>query len=198
MKIQRIKTSLLDMNEGQVAGLPTNPRQWTQTDIDRIAESLKETPELFEARPCIVYPHDGRYVILGGNLRYNGAQKNGDADVPCVVIPAETPLDTLKAIVIKDNGSFGAWDYDALGNEWDSLPLSDWGVPAWSGSSDIDFGALTIEPVSERGESKTGLAAITFVFSQEDAAIVNEYIKEYSKESVVNKIVEICRNAEAR
>lgn len=131
MKIQRIKTSLLDMNEGQVAGLPTNPRQWTQTDIDRIAESLKETPELFEARPCIVYPHDGRYVILGGNLRYNGAQKNGDADVPCVVIPAETPLDTLKAIVIKDNGSFGAWDYDALGNEWDSLPLTDWGVPAW-------------------------------------------------------------------
>ena len=32
---------------------------------------------------------------------------------------------------MKDNGSFGAWDYDALANEWDDLPLADWGVPSW-------------------------------------------------------------------
>ena len=39
--------------------------------------------------------------------------------------------DTIKRRAMKDNGSFGAWDYDALANEWDDLPLQDWGVPAW-------------------------------------------------------------------
>jgi DNA modification methylase len=38
----------------------------------------------------------------------------------------------LKEIVIKDNGSFGDWDMDMLANEWDDLPLKEWGVDiAW-------------------------------------------------------------------
>lgn len=41
-----IKTEALEQNTGQVPGLPANPRQWTQTDIDRIARSLEETFEL--------------------------------------------------------------------------------------------------------------------------------------------------------
>ena len=32
---------------------------------------------------------------------------------------------------MKDNGTFGAWDYDELANNWGDLPLTDWGVPAW-------------------------------------------------------------------
>lgn len=52
-------------------------------------------------------------------------------DAPCVIFPEDTPIDKLKEVVIKDNGSFGEWDYDLLANEWDSLPLADWGVPNW-------------------------------------------------------------------
>lgn len=52
-------------------------------------------------------------------------------EVPCIVVPEDTPIDKLKEIVIKDNGSFGAWDYDSLANEWGDLPLTEWGVPAW-------------------------------------------------------------------
>ena len=52
-------------------------------------------------------------------------------DVPCIVFPEDTPIDKLKEVVIKDNGSFGAWDFDQLANEWGDLPLVDWGVPAW-------------------------------------------------------------------
>ena len=43
----------------------------------------------------------------------------------------EFSVDKLKEIVIKDNGAFGAWDWDALANEWDDLDLTAWGVPAW-------------------------------------------------------------------
>ena len=132
MQTTRIKLADLIPNTGQVPGLPSNPRQWTKSDIDRIAASLKETPELFEARPIIAVPHDGKFVILGGNLRYEGARKNKDKDAPVCVIPEDTPVDKMKEIVIKDNGSFGAWDYDSLANEWDDLALGDWGVPAWN------------------------------------------------------------------
>ena len=129
MEIVRLKMKDLLPNAGQIEGLPVNPRQWTRSDIDKIAASLRETPELFEARPIIVTPHDGKYVILGGNLRYEGARANKDTDAPCIVVPEGTPPEKLKEIVIKDNGSFGAWDFDALANEWDDLPLTDWGVP---------------------------------------------------------------------
>ena len=131
MEIVKIKLADLEPNTGQIPGLPMNPRQWTATDVDRIANSLQETPELFEARPLLVYPLDKKFIILGGNLRHEGAKRNKAKDAPCIVFPADTPIEKLKEIVIKDNGSFGAWDFDALGNEWDDLPLTDWGVPAW-------------------------------------------------------------------
>ena len=131
METKRLKISELEPNLGQIDGLPINPRQWTKTDVDNIAASLKETPELFEARPLIVTPHAGKYIILGGNLRFEGVKKNKDKDAPCIIVPEDTPIGKLKEIVIKDNSSFGAWDYDALANEWDDLPLQDWGVPAW-------------------------------------------------------------------
>ena len=131
MQIKRLPVEQIELNTGQIDGLPANPRQWTRDDIDRIAKSLKETPELFEMRPCIVFPHEGKYILLAGNLRFTGARQNGDKDVPCCVVKADTPVEKLKEIVLKDNGSWGAWDFDALANEWDDLPLVDWGVPAW-------------------------------------------------------------------
>lgn len=130
MEIQRINIGLLTGNTGQIEGLPANPRTWTQTEIDRLAKSLKETPELFEMRPLLVYQQNEEYVILGGNLRYEGAKKNKMQDCPAIVIPADTPVEKLKEIVIKDNGSFGDWDVMLLADEWGDLPLEDWGVVA--------------------------------------------------------------------
>ena len=123
MQIVKLKLSELAPNTGQIPGLPINPRQWTKGDVDAIAKSLRETPELFEARPVLVVPHDGQYVILGGNLRYEGARQNKDKEVPAIIFPEDTPVEKMKEVVIKDNGAFGAWDYDALANEWDDLPL---------------------------------------------------------------------------
>lgn len=143
MNIEQKKLKLTDLepNTGQVPGLPSNPRQWTKSDVERIAASLKETPELFEARPIIAVPHGGKYVILGGNLRYEGARHNKEKEVPVAVVPEDTPIDKMKEIVVKDNGSFGAWDYDTLANEWGDLPLGEWGVPVWEPEA-VDESAL--------------------------------------------------------
>ena len=154
MEIVRIKLSALEPNTGQIPGLPMNPRQWTATDVDTIARSLTETPELFEARPLLVYPLDKKFIILGGNLRHEGAKRNKMKDAPCIVFPADTPIEKLKEIVIKDNGSFGAWDYDSLANEWGDLPLTEWGVPAWENEP----GAIDIDGLFNEQEAKPATA----------------------------------------
>ncbi len=132
MEFQRIRLTDLEQNKGQVEGLPSNPREWTRTDLDHLITSIRETPELLEARGLIVYPHDGKYIILGGNMRFSALREMNEVDAPCYVMPEDTPIEKLREIIIKDNGAFGSWDYDMLANEWDDLPLSDWGVPAWS------------------------------------------------------------------
>lgn len=142
-KVQRIPLEKLSINTGQIEGLPANPRQWTREDINTIAASLKETPELFELRPIIAVPFKDTNVILAGSLRFCGARENGDKDAPTILLPADIPVAKMKEIVIKDNGAFGAWDFDALANEWDDLPLGDWGVPVWKA-----------EPIDEEDEIK--------------------------------------------
>ena len=62
-------------------------------------------------------------------MRLTACKQLGHKDVDCVVLDEDTSAEKLREIVIKDNGSFGAWDFDMLANEWDDLPLSDWGVP---------------------------------------------------------------------
>ena len=62
------------------------------------------------------------------------AARQGKVDsVPVIVYTVEDDADqqTILRRAMKDNGSFGAWDWDALANEWDDLPLGDWGVPSW-------------------------------------------------------------------
>lgn len=131
MEITRIRLTDLEQNKGQVEGLPSNPREWGRKELDDLVRSIRETPELLEARGLIVWPYEGKYIILGGNMRFSALREMNEVDAPCYVMPENTPLEKLREIVIKDNGSFGSWDYDMLANEWDDLPLSDWGVPAW-------------------------------------------------------------------
>lgn len=138
MEFKKIAVSKLTMNTGQIEGVPANPRQWTQADLDRLAASIEETPELLDARGAIVVPYKGEFVVLGGNMRLTAAKKLGLAEMPCAVLPEDTPAEKMKEIVVKDNGAFGAWDFDALANEWDDLPLTDWGVPAWKHETEED------------------------------------------------------------
>lgn len=148
---ERIAISLIDTNTGQIAGLPANPRQWTRADLDSLKKSILETPELLEARGCIVIEESGRYVVLGGNMRLAACRELGMKDVPCYILPESTPAEKLKEIVVKDNGSFGAWDFDMLANEWGDLDLVGWGVsipPEWGAA------AADAAETDSRGQAK--------------------------------------------
>lgn len=125
IEFKRIKLDLLDTNVGQIPGLPANPRQWSDAEVRRLAKSMKKTPQLAEARGCIVAPHEGRYVIIGGNLRREAAESLGWPDIMCAVLPEDTPVARLKEVVLKDNSSFGSWDLEALRSDW--VEGIDWG-----------------------------------------------------------------------
>ena len=60
-----------------------------------------------------------------------------DETVP--VFHAESLTEEEKReFIIKDNSSFGAWDWDVLANEWESEQLEDWGVDVWEANSESD------------------------------------------------------------
>ena len=176
MEIKRIRLTDLELNRGQVAGLPSNPRQWGKGELEDLVKSIRETPELLEARGLIVWPYGGKYIILGGNMRFSALREMNAVDAPCYVLPEDTPMEKLREVVIKDNGSFGSWDYDMLANEWDDLPLADWGVPAWETKNvnPDDFG----EDFSLPSGDKEPFQQMTFTLADFQASEIKDALEE--------------------
>ena len=69
VELKYVPVSLVDYNEGQLEGVPANPRTREDSRQEKLAESIEELPEMSEARPPMVLPHDGRYIVIGGNRR---------------------------------------------------------------------------------------------------------------------------------
>lgn len=128
MEFKKIKLGRLELNKGQYPGLPENPREWKKKDLEDLARSMAETPELAEARGAVVVPYQNGYVVLGGNMRVEAARLLKWEELMCAVLPADTPLQTLKAIVIKDNSSFGLFKLDLLNKDWGEFEFQDIGI----------------------------------------------------------------------
>lgn len=102
---------------------PNNPRAIRKDQLDKLVKSLREFPEMLEARPIVVDPD---FVVLGGNMRLKAAQLAGLTEVPVYIASWEEAKH--KEFIIKDNLAFGEWDWDMLANEWDAEELDDWGL----------------------------------------------------------------------
>lgn len=124
----RLPLGVFETNTGQVEGLPANPRKWSKKEVERLAKSIRETPELLELRPVIALRHGDALVVLGGNLRLEAARHLKLDSVPVLIVEDTVPADKLKEIVIKDNGSFGEWDADLLARDWGDVDLQAWGI----------------------------------------------------------------------
>lgn len=173
-----LKVAALLNNEGQLGWLPTNPRQWTKSDIDLTAQSLTNDPDFLEDRPLLVVPGPGKsFIVFAGNLRLTAARQLKIKEVPGIIYTPENETDqlTIKRRSVLDNGAFGAWDYDALANEWDDLPLGDWGVPAWNetGEEMPPITAETKPDLSDQLDFKFRLE-ITFDTEEEQHALFDE------------------------
>ena len=124
-----IPLSKIELNRGQLPGFPRNPRQINKSKYAKLKKSIITYPEMLGMRTLLVYPLDnGNYILIGGEMRYLVMDELKHIEAPCYIIPKETPVERLQAYTIIDNNSFGDWDWDLLGNEWDMDKLEDWGL----------------------------------------------------------------------
>lgn len=118
--IEYLPIGKVKLNEG-------NPRFIKDDAFKRLVKSLANCPDLFKARPLICSDRTGKLVVLGGNMRLRAAKELKYKEVPVIVMRGLTE-EQEQEITIKDNGSFGEWDFEILSNEWSHLPLAEWGV----------------------------------------------------------------------
>ena len=131
--IRMLPMSQIAVNNGQIDGVRANPRQIKGEKFDRLKASIERNPEMLALRELLVYEHGGKYIVIGGNMRYRACNELGYTQMPCKIIPQQATAEQLNAYIILDNSGFGDWDWDALANEWNSQQLTDWGVdvPNW-------------------------------------------------------------------
>ena len=120
---QNIALKLLEANTGQLDWLPKNPRQWTQDDLTKTVDSIREDEDFLEDRPILVVGYGDKFVVFAGNLRLTAARKLKLKEMPSVIYqPEDDTVDpqTIRRRSLKDNGSFGSWDIDTLADLWDA------------------------------------------------------------------------------
>ena len=117
MKPNKIKISKIKSN-------PNNPRLIKDYKFRKLVKSIKEFPEMLKLRTIVV---DENNIILGGNMRYKACIEAGLKEI-YVIQADDLSEDQKKEFIIKDNSSFGEWDWDVIANEWDIKDLNDWGV----------------------------------------------------------------------
>lgn len=114
--------SEIELNNGQVKGLPKNPRFIKDDKFDKLVQSVKDFPEMLELRPIVV---DENMVILGGNMRYRACKVAGMQKI-AVTIADGLSIEQKREFLIKDNASGGEWDWDAILADWSEDPLEAW------------------------------------------------------------------------
>lgn len=166
--IQYVETKIL-------RGNPNNPRITDNADkLEKLAQSLKDFPQMLEARPIVVNPD---MIVLGGNMRLKAAKRAGLKEVP-IFISDKWSAEQEREFIIKDNIGYGEWDWGMLQMDWDTAELQDWGLdlPGF----DLDAGEFGEDFDLPEGE-KDPLQQITYTLADEQAEIIKSAVAEIKK-----------------
>lgn len=109
--------------------LENNPRRITKDQFEKLKKSLEEDPMFFKLRPCLVNKIGNDLIVYAGNQRVRAASKLKWCHVPCIV--EENVSETrMKSRAIKDNKTFGEWDFDVLNEHFEIDLILDAGFTA--------------------------------------------------------------------
>lgn len=108
----------------QVKLNPHNPRLIHDNRFEQLVQSLIDFPQMLHLRPIVV---NEQGIVLGGNMRLHAALRLAYKEVP-IIVAAGLSEAQQREFVVKDNASFGEWDWNTLANEWSELPLEAWGI----------------------------------------------------------------------
>jgi hypothetical protein len=107
---------------------PRNPRLIKDETFEKLCKSLTDFPEMLEKRPLVCFTDiDGKYVVLGGNMRLKAANEVGLKQLP-ILLADDWTEEQKNEFLIKDNVGFGEWDWEQIKNDWDVEKLDEWGL----------------------------------------------------------------------
>ena len=150
-----MKSDIQSRNISEIKANPKNPRIIRDEKFAKLVQSIKDFPQMLQKRPLVCFTDtDGKFVVLGGNMRLKAAKEAGMQTLP--IILADDWTEEQKAeFLIKDNVGFGEWDWEQLANEWDSEKLDDWGLDVPDFAPPVDYSILDDEDVASQLEDMT-------------------------------------------
>jgi len=125
---------------GKLKNTEYNPRVIDTFKYESLKKSLIDMPDMLEVRPLII---DEDFNILAGNMRYRACMDLGYTEVYVKQILDLTD-EEKKELMVKDNISYGEWDEQILGDNFDTTLVND-----WLGKEIIDYSALLYEDISD-------------------------------------------------
>lgn len=147
-----VKWSTVKRRISELKDYSKNPRQIGKEEFARLVESIQQ--DGYHMRLLINL--DG--TIIGGHARKKALLKAGytnDDEVEVLIPDRMLEGDDFDRVNIRDNLSFGSWDSDILGNNFDPQQLIDWGMPpSVVGQSHYDIDSANEDSDSKIKESK--------------------------------------------
>jgi hypothetical protein len=101
-----------------------NPRFINKKKFKELVKSIREFPEMLKIRPVVA---DENGLILAGNMRFEAAKYLKFRTIPAMIV-SEITMKKQREFAIKDNVSFGFWDFEELSNNWEVEELLNWGM----------------------------------------------------------------------
>jgi|APSaa5957512493_1039668.scaffolds.fasta_scaffold01710_12 hypothetical protein len=166
--IHLVKTNKIKTN-------PNNPRIIKDNKFKKLVKSIKYFPEMLKLRPIVV---NKEMVVLGGNMRLKACIDAGLKEIWVAKAEDLTP-EQEQEFIIKDNVSFGEWDWDIIANDWDTQEIEDWGV-------DLIFFDKKEDELDEKYSEKIG--QVTYEPKESNHIPTDLFIKETKFDNDIEKI----------
>ena len=112
----------------QIKPNPKNPRTIKDERFEKLKKSIQDFPDMLNKRPLVCFTDtDGKYVVLGGNMRLKAAKDLGLKELP-IILADEWTEEQKAEFLIKDNVGYGEWEWQQLATDWDNQKLEEWGL----------------------------------------------------------------------
>lgn len=116
-------------NNGELKGLPKNPRLIRNKEFEDLKKSIKDCKVMTEIREIVVYPYKENYIVIAGNMRFRAMQDLKIKEIPCKVLDKSIKVAQLREIAVRDNVHNGKDDWGIIEADWDTVEFGNWGNP---------------------------------------------------------------------
>lgn len=156
---------IIVVNVADIQSNEQNPRLISETKFEQLKESVKYMPEMLRVRPivCVTDKISGKYTALGGNMRLKALQEL-QIEKTSIVLVDDWTEEQQKEFIIKDNLSFGTWNFNELREHWDIEELQSWGL-------DFTIEDAQLEDIDEYGSIS---GSTNFIIKCSDLAQLEE------------------------